>query len=139
VGPDAPVSAPAPGLEETVMITRRIDPRSSRGASAVEYALLLSGLAAVIVLAVFTVGRVAGDQIAKGGACLTSSTCTAAAAPVATPSASASAAAAPVATPTPSTTASSSSNNGSGNNGTNGSGSDGGGNNDGKNKKKKDD
>jgi hypothetical protein len=117
------------------MASRRIDPRSSRGASVVEYALLISGFAAVLVLGVFTIGRVAGDHIARGGNCLTSKVCTAAPA-TAAPSASATptpsaSSAAPVATatPTPSSTRSS----GSGNNGRSGSGSNGGSNNNGKN------
>lgn len=95
------------------MARRRIDLRSSQGASAVEYALLISGFAAVIVLAVFTIGRVAGDQIAKGGNCLTSKVCTAApAASTASASASATPSATPsatrTATPTPTPTRSSS-------------------------------
>ena len=95
--------------------------RSAEGASVVEYALLIAGLAAIVVVAVFAIGRGAAAQIAKGGACLTSSVCPASpvAAPSSTPTAAPTAAAAPTPTPTPSSTRTSGGNNGN-NNGTTG-------------------
>ncbi len=113
--------------------------RSAEGASVVEYALLIAGLAAIVVVAVFAIGRGAAAQIAKGGACLTSSVCPASpvAAPSSTPTAAPTAAAAPTPTPTPSSTRTSGGNNGNnnGNNGNNGnSGNNNGNNRDGNNR-----
>ena len=75
----------------------RIDLRSSRGASALEYALLIAGIGAVIVVAALGIGRVSAGHYGKLGSCLTATTCTAAAtiAPVVAPSAT------PTPTPTP--------------------------------------
>ena len=85
----------------------RQDLRSSNGASAVEYALLISAIAAVVAVAVFALGKVVGPQLARGGACLTSAECTDPAAPLHTGSASpdpSSSTAATPPTPTPTAT-----------------------------------
>jgi pilus assembly protein Flp/PilA len=40
--------------------------RRERGASAVEYGLLIAGIAALIAVAVFAVGRISGQQMGDG-------------------------------------------------------------------------
>lgn len=45
------------------LLTRFTRPRDAEGASAVEYGLLISGIAAVIVLAVYTFGGVVNDAL----------------------------------------------------------------------------
>lgn len=44
-----------------IMLDARFDARDERGASAVEYGLLVAGIAAVIVLVVFTLGGTISD------------------------------------------------------------------------------
>lgn len=44
-----------------IMLDARFDTRDERGASAVEYGLLVAGIAAVIVLVVFTLGGTISD------------------------------------------------------------------------------
>ena len=58
------------------MLLRRPDLRSERGASALEYAFLISGIAAVVVVAVMAIGRVTSAQTAQVGSCVTSTSCT---------------------------------------------------------------
>jgi pilus assembly protein Flp/PilA len=40
--------------------------RTERGASAVEYGLLVAGIAAVIAIAVYGLGRISGEQMGNG-------------------------------------------------------------------------
>ncbi len=60
------------------MISRiRTHIRRDEGASAVEYGLLIAGIAAIIVVTVFVLGGQLKDRFAKTGSCVAGSTSTA--------------------------------------------------------------
>ncbi|WP_370039774.1 Flp family type IVb pilin [Nocardioides sp.] len=53
-----------------IMLDVRTEDRDERGASAVEYGLLIAGIAALIVVVVFAFGGVVGDIFSDTSTCI---------------------------------------------------------------------
>ena len=53
-----------------IMLDARFEDRDERGASAVEYGLLIAGIAALIVVVVFAFGGVVGDIFSDTSSCI---------------------------------------------------------------------
>ena len=53
-----------------IMLDARFEDRDERGASAVEYGLLIAGIAALIVVVVFAFGGVVGDLFSDTKDCI---------------------------------------------------------------------
>ncbi len=53
-----------------IMLDARTEDRDERGASAVEYGLLIAGIAALIVVVVFAFGGVVGDIFSDTSTCI---------------------------------------------------------------------
>ena len=53
-----------------IMLGARFEDRDERGASAVEYGLLIAGIAALIVVVVFAFGGVVGDIFSDTSSCI---------------------------------------------------------------------
>jgi len=57
-------------------VSARLDVRNERGATAVEYAVMVALIAAVIVIAVVILGRASSSTFSQGGSCVQGRTLT---------------------------------------------------------------